>query len=252
MPFAGLGLHILLALFCAYHVVKTKQQLYWLFVLFAFPLLGSVVYGLAVYLPNSRLQRQAFKAVGAAARAVDPGKEVRMARAVFEDMPTAHNQMRLAQALLVQGEAQEAASLFEAALQGPFSQDPDLRLGAAQALLESGQAGRGLQHLEALRHSQPELRSETVLLLAARMHGQLGDTAQARQDFEQALQRFGSFEAHAEYLIWALAQGDEATVARLQPLIEKITGRWNSANRELNATMMRRLNQAMATYQQRG
>lgn len=251
MPFAGLGLHILLALFCAYHVVKTKQQLYWLFILFAFPLLGSAVYFLAVYLPNSRLQRSAVKVVGAAARAVDPGKEVRLARAAFEDMPTAHNQMRLAQALLAQGEAKEAASLYERALQGPFSQDPDLRLGAAQALLESGQAAKGLSHLQALQHSRPEFRHETVQLLQARMFGQLGQAAQARQGFEQALQQFGSFDAHAEYLIWALEQGDAATVERLKPLIEKITGRWNGANRDLNATMMHRLNTAMAAQAQR-
>lgn len=65
MPFAGLGLHVVFALLCAVHVVRTRQNTYWLFVLFAFPLLGSLVYFFAVYLPNSRLQRGAMKAVSA-------------------------------------------------------------------------------------------------------------------------------------------------------------------------------------------
>ncbi len=59
MPFAGIGLHMVLALFCAVHVLRTRQQLYWLFILFAFPLLGSAVYFFGVYLPNSRLERSA-------------------------------------------------------------------------------------------------------------------------------------------------------------------------------------------------
>src|SRR5688572_18784931 len=107
MPFAGLGLHILLALLCAVHVVRAGQQLYWLFILFAFPLLGSLVYFFMVYMPNSRLERGAMKAVAAAAKAIDPSKEVRAARADYEETPTAQNQMRLAAALLEVGEAEE-------------------------------------------------------------------------------------------------------------------------------------------------
>ncbi len=76
MPIAGLGLHVLLAIICAIHVVRTRQQLYWLFILFAFPLLGSIVYFFAIYLPNSRLEHQAMKAVSAAAKALYPTREV--------------------------------------------------------------------------------------------------------------------------------------------------------------------------------
>lgn len=43
MPFAGLGLHVILALICAVHAIRTRQNMYWLFILFGFPLLGSLV-----------------------------------------------------------------------------------------------------------------------------------------------------------------------------------------------------------------
>jgi hypothetical protein len=59
MPFIGLGLHVLVALFFAVHVVRTHQNIYWLFILFAFPMLGSIVYFLTIYLPSSKLERQA-------------------------------------------------------------------------------------------------------------------------------------------------------------------------------------------------
>ena len=79
MPVA-LGLHVLVALFFAVHAIRNGQQIYWLLILFSFPLLGSVVYFFAIYLPNSRLQSGARKVVATAARAIDPSKELREAR----------------------------------------------------------------------------------------------------------------------------------------------------------------------------
>ena len=95
MPCIGLGLHVLLALFFAVHAVRTGQQLFWLFILFSFPLLGSLAYLVTIYLPNSRLERGAYKAVIAAARAIDPGKDIRTARADFEATPSAQRQLRV-------------------------------------------------------------------------------------------------------------------------------------------------------------
>jgi hypothetical protein len=241
MPFAGLGLHILLALFCAVHVVRTGQQLYWLFILFAFPLLGSLVYFFAIYLPNSRLQRGALQAVSAAAKALDPTRDVRSARAEFEHTPTAQNQMRLAAALLEAGQAEEAARLYEGCLKGPFAADPDLRFGAARAFVECQRWADALVHAEALRRERPEFRPDAVALLLARAYAGLSRPADAREEFERTIQRFGTFEAHAEYAIWALATNDAATAARLQTEIDKITSRWNAMNRSLNEPVMRRL-----------
>lgn len=244
MPFAGLGLHILLAVFCAMHAVRTGQQMYWLFILFAFPLLGSVVYVLMVYLPNSRLERGAMKAVSKAARAMDPGREVRMARADYEDAPTAQNQMRLAAALLDAGSADEAAQLFEGALKGPFASDPDLCFGAARAFVECQRHAEALRHLDELKKARPEYRPDSVSLLIARSYAGTGRHVDARAAFEQCIERFGTFEAYAEYTIWAMATGDAALTGGLQSQIDKITARWNAVTRELNEPIMRRLRAA--------
>jgi hypothetical protein len=82
MPVLGLGLHILVALFFAVHAVRSGQQMYWLMILFSFPLFGSIVYFLVIYLPNSRLEYGARKAVAAAARSLDPTRELREARSL--------------------------------------------------------------------------------------------------------------------------------------------------------------------------
>ena len=197
MPLIG-GLHILIALFCAVHVVRSGQQLYWLFILFAFPLLGSLVYFFAVYLPNSRLERGAFKAVSAAARAMDPGRDVREARAALDVSPSAQNQMRLAEALLNAGEPAEAAQLYEGALKGPFANDPDLRFGAVRAYVECQRFAAALPHLQALKAERPEFRPDQVLLLLARSYAGTSRGAEARECFEEAVRRYGSFEAHGD------------------------------------------------------
>ena len=180
MPIAGLGLHVVLALFCAVHAIRTRQQMYWLFIPFAFPLLGSLVYFFGVYLPNSRLERGAMKAVSAAVKAIDPMREVRDARTAFEDAATAQNQMRLAAALLEAGEAPEAARQYEGCLHGPFASDPDIRLGAARAFVECQRYADALRYLEPLRAERPEFRQEAGSLLIARSYAGTSKRAEAR------------------------------------------------------------------------
>ncbi|ALV08190.1 tetratricopeptide repeat protein [Roseateles depolymerans] len=244
MPFVGIGFHILLALFCAVHVVRNGQQLYWLIILFSFPLLGSLVYLFVIVLPHSRLERSARRVVRSAARAMDPGRELREAHAAFEETPTAQNQMRLAAALLDAGEATQAAERYQACLQGPFAKDLDIRLGAARAFLEAGNPGKAWEHVQSMRAEQPTFRAEAVALLAARSLAALGQDSAARAEFESASERFGSVEVWAEYAIWALKTGDQATADPLLARIDKVSAKWNQLTRQLNEPVMRRLRAA--------
>lgn len=131
MEIFGIGIHILMAIFFAVHAVRNGQPIYWLLILFMFPLIGSVVYFIAIYLPSSRINQGARKVASVAVKTLDPGRELREAREAYEYTPTAQNQMRLASALLEGGNAAEAATTYEACLQGPFSGDLEIRFGAA-------------------------------------------------------------------------------------------------------------------------
>jgi hypothetical protein len=246
MPFVGLGLHFLVAIFFAIHAVRSGQQTYWLFILFSFPLLGSIVYFLAIYLPDSRLERGARKVVARAAKALDPTRELREARAAFEYTPTAQNQMRLALALLEAGNADEAATNYEACLKGPFAKDLDIRWGAARAWLASGRAAQAVAQLQAIRAQDDGFRTEEVALALGRALAENGRAAEARHEFESALARFGSFEARAEYAIWATLNGERELAARLHAEIQQAMARWNRHTRELNRATLQRLQAATA------
>jgi hypothetical protein len=244
MPFIGLGLHVLIALFFAVHALRSGQQMYWLIILFSFPLLGSITYFFAVYLPNSRLEHGARKIVAVAAKSLDPTRELREARAAFDYTPTAQNQMRLALAQLEGGFADEAAINYEACLKGPFASDPEIKLCAARAFVDSGRYSQAVLHLEEIRVANTNFRAEQLSLLMARALAGAGRDEEAKSEFELAVSRFDNFEVKAEYAIWANASGDSATAARLQSEIEQTMKHWSKHTRDFNMPLIRRLNAA--------
>jgi hypothetical protein len=246
MQIMGIGVHILIALFFAVHVVRNKREMYWLFILFAFPLLGSIVYFFAVYLPDSRLHHGVRRATSAAAKALDPGKELREAERAFDLTPTAQNQMRLANALLEAGDSDRAAEHFEACLKGPFANDLEIRLGAARARVQSNHGAAALGLLEDIRSQNPDFRPEQVTLLLARAHAMEGNHQAARNEFISAATRFGSVETRAEYAIWALAVGDRAVADEQYREIERAMKYWNDYSRAQYKPLMKRLDAAFA------
>jgi hypothetical protein len=239
--------HILIAIFFAVHAIRSGQQLYWVVILFMFPALGSLVYFFAIFLPNSKLDHGARKVVKAAAKSLDPGRELREARQAYEFTPTAQNQMRLASALLATGNAEEAATTYEACLQGPFSGDLEIRFGAAQATLASGRAAAAVAHLQTIRSRDVNFRSEQVLLLLAQALAAAGRQDEARSAFEDVLSRHNSFTVQAEFAIWAAGAGEADRANQLYAELQRTMDRWASHTRDLNQQLVRRLNAAMAS-----
>ncbi|CAN5250354.1 tetratricopeptide repeat protein [soil metagenome] len=247
MPIAGLGLHFLVALFFAIHAARTGQQMYWLFVLFSFPLLGSIVYFFAIYMPGSSLQWHGRKALSAAGKVLDPQRELREARHAFDLTPTAQHQMRLAAALLDAGEPRESAALYEACLKGPFASDLEIRLGAAQALVACDRPADALEHLAFVRRSDPHYKAEAVGIATARALGGAGRTVDAVQAFESTVERFGSFAAKAQYVLWAVSAGQVARARQLYAEIEQTRMHWPRHAQQLNRAMLNQLRSSMST-----
>ncbi len=244
MPILGLGLHLIVAIFFAVHAVRTGRQLYWLLILFAFPLLGSFVYFAAVFLPHSRLERQARMAGHALQKKLDPGRAVREARQAFDLTPTAHNQMRLASALLEAGQATEAVAQFDACLQGPFAHDAEVILGAARAKAAHGQPDAAIGLLASLQAKQPGFRPEETGLALGRAYAASGRQMEAGAQFSALAERFGSIEARVELALWALANHDEAVAQRELKEIEHARRHMNRYTLDLHRELFRRLDAA--------
>lgn len=244
MPFIGLGLHFLIAIFFAIHAVRNRRQMYWLLILFAFPLLGSLVYFVTEYLPASRLARRGRMAGRAIQQSLDPGRDVREARRLFDLTPTAHNRMRLAAALLEAGESEEAVRHYEACLNGPFAGDAEVILGAARANAAHGQPAAAIALLAPLQSKRPDFRADEVALELGRAYAAAGRQDEAGAEFEFVVERFGSVEARVELALWALANGKGAVAQRELKEIGHARTHMAKHTRELHRDLFRRLDAA--------
>jgi hypothetical protein len=249
MPVVGIGLHIIIALFFAVHAVRSNQNNYWLFILFAFPALGSAAYFFAIYLPQMRHSRHGRAASRAVNRLIDPHRAVREARHALDGAPTVQNRLRLGEALLGAGEAQQAREHFEQAATGPFASDPALLMNLARARLATGDAAQARAALETLFAARGDARRQpTPTLLYARVLSALG-APDARAAFEQALACADDAAARCLYGEWLLAQHDAADRQRARALFDDILSdarHWPRHARDHNREWLQRAQAATA------
>ncbi len=216
MPFL-FGGHFILAVLCAVHVIRTRQEMYWLFLLFMFPLLGSIVYFLAVMAPDVFGAR----GVQAASRALDPGRELREARKELAMRRTAGVLKRVAEAHMALGQYREALELYEEASQSAFSDDAGLLQGRAVAEFECGSYDAALKSLEALQQAQPGGRLPNAHLVYARTLFALGRRQEAYAEFEAVSAYFPGAEAKARWAEALEADGrDEDAKAIWREIVE--------------------------------
>jgi hypothetical protein len=237
MPFIGLGLHFLIAIFFAVHALRTGRNMYWLLILFSFPLLGSIVYFLVEYLPQSRLDRGINRAAGAAMKLLDPEREYRDAVAAYELTPTAQNKIRLARASLERGRAEEAVGHYRDALRGPFASDPELLFGYTRALLAEGSAAsvrEAIGSASRLRQAHADYRKDEVALLVARSYAAAGQDDEAAKAFDHALTTYNDVETRARYIAWLASRGNAAQAHRHLEDLLKAARHWNSHARSIN------------------
>lgn len=195
----GIGLHVLAAIFFAVHAIRTNQPMYWLFLLFLFPGLGSIVYAIAVWLPEMRSHRGVRRAGNKVKQLLDPGRELREATEANQLSPSVGNQLRLAEALLEAGRAGEAVTHYQLALQGLYAGDPDIQSRLAKALLESGRPQDARELLERVIAEKPDYRSPPAHLTYARAVAATGDRDKAHEEFGVLVGYYPGLEARARY-----------------------------------------------------
>lgn len=244
MPILAIGLQLLIAIFLAIHAIRSGRELYWLVVLFMLPLLGSIVYCAAVFLPHSRLRHGARKAGAAIQMSLDPGRELRDAQNAFDRTPTANNQVRLAAALLDAGKIAPAVEQYAALLSGPLAADAEIGVGAARAKLANGEPQAAIGLLVTLRARQPSFRPEQVGMLLASAYQAAGRQDEAGAEYEAMTQHFGSIEARAGLALWAIAQGQRALAARELTQLDHARKHLSKDARSLHQDLFRRLDAA--------
>ena len=246
MPILGLGLHVIVAILFAVHVLRTDQERYWLFVLFLFPLFGSIVYALAVWLPGMSRSRGGRRVVRGLRDTLDPGRELREALADLEHSATIANRIRVADALHGSGRFADAIAAYREALRGVHSDDADIQVKLARALLDSGDAPAARELLESLIAQRPDFRSPEGHLVYARAVAASGDRVKAREEFETLIGYFAGIEPRARYVEILRGWGETEAAARLVEESLRHIKHMPTGSRKLNEAWIRQIKQVSA------
>jgi hypothetical protein len=192
------------------HVVRTHQQLYWIWIILAFPGLGALVYFFLIMLPEWTGGTTARRMGKAAQETLDPGRNYRFAKAAYDDTPTVQNAMKLAEAAVEMGRWAEAEKLYGGAAQGLYADDPALLLGRARSLVELGRPAEALEQVDHLAKLGP-LAPQADLARARALHA-LGRLGEAERSYKSAFERLPGLEAMARYAAFLAETGhkDEA------------------------------------------
>jgi hypothetical protein len=213
--FPALGLSLIFSIALCVHVVRTHQQMYWLWIILAFQPIGGLVYLLAVVAPEFFGGSKARQVSKAARDILDPQREYRVAIQAVDDAPTVANRARLAAAASSLGKHDEAERLYAEALQGMYADDPQLLLGRANALIELNRSAEALPLLEALSAQSTAARTPNVALAMGRAYHALGRYAEADTALRWAAANLPGFEGMARYAVFLADTGrkDEAREA---------------------------------------
>jgi hypothetical protein len=212
LPLPLLGLSFLISVALCVHVVRTGQQMYWLWILLAFPGIGATVYVVAIIAPAWFGGRTAQKMGQAARKAIDPQREYREAARAVEDAPTVTNRVRLAVAATELGKHAEAEILYADSLTGMYADDAQLLLGRANALIELDRPAEALPLLEKLGEQPTAGRTPHTMLALGRVYHALGREEQADTALAWAADHYPGFEGIARYTVFLARMGrkDEA------------------------------------------
>jgi hypothetical protein len=227
------GIHLAIALFFAVHAVRTGRDKYWIFVLFAFPALGSLLYFFTEYLGELRHSRSGRRAIRALQGVVNPQRELREAQQEFDRTPTAFNEARLARAWLAQGDAVRAVEIYRRVVSGPYASDASFLKGLAIAQMEAGRGADAVATLETLFAAHPEQRAGDLALMYAEALAAAG-RPQATQAFESVIASDSSLEARCKYAQFLLKRGQADAARRAFEQVVADARRGNKHSRELN------------------
>jgi hypothetical protein len=242
MPILAL-LHFAVAIFFAIHAVRTGQGLYWVFILLMFPLLGSLVYCFAIWMPEMSQSRGALKAFRTVKQTLQPTRALQDAKLALEQSDTVRNRLALGDALMQQKQWTAALEQFDAAL----VRDPDaadVQARTANAALWAGQPQRALSLTEALLARKPPHRADDVPLSHARALAALDRREETRAAFMALLDDTESLEVAAHYAEWLKVWGDFAAVRELRDEALRRFDRLPKHSRELHREAIARIKAA--------
>ena len=233
-----IGLSILVQIACAVHCVRNNRNSMWLMVIIFLSLPGCLAYCIFEVLPAYAGRREVRALKSAAARKLDPDRDIRLAREAVELADTAANHSALGDALAAGGDWKEAARHYREALdRAPGGGDRAGKVRLARAELEAGEDEAARALLEALPPSGSDSENDRTALLLARALEGCGETARALALYEELGRRMAGCEAQCRQAALLIASGRRAEAIEPLAEVEKRVRRLDKYERSKDAAM---------------
>jgi hypothetical protein len=208
MPY--LFLSILIQIACAVHCVRNNRNPLWLMVIIFLSLPGCLAYSIFEIFPAFAGRREVRVLKSAAARRLDPDRDLRRARDRLEIADTAANRSALGDALAAAGSWKETIVHYRAALAKAPAGDRAGRLLLARAELEGGDDERARELLESLPASASATENDRAFLLLARALEGCGEADRALALYRDLGERMAGCEPQCRQAALLLAQSRRA------------------------------------------
>lgn len=190
---------VICQLLCGFHVVKTGQDRYWLFLIIIAPFIGCAIYALAVMLPSTLGTRSGKNAIKKLHNTVNPTRNLKALRSELTLRDTAQSRTNLADELLELGQYEEAVVHYEKALTGTNASNPETLLKLAQAQFMLKNYAQCLESLKNLLANNPGYVSQEGHLLQARALQEQGDLQAAQDSYKQLVEYYSGPAARYHY-----------------------------------------------------
>jgi hypothetical protein len=185
--------------FFLFHVFRTRRPHWWLLLILFAPVVGCVIYYLVELFPGSREHRNARLVANQLAQAFLPNSELQRRLTEVARCPSVNNKIAAAEGLMRCGMYYRAVGMYQGALQGIYSFDPQLMLGLARAHVSNDTFEQAREVLDRLHRIDPRFRPDDARLLNARALEGLGRHHDALREYKELTHVFVGLEAKCRY-----------------------------------------------------
>jgi hypothetical protein len=247
-----IALSILIQIACAVHCVRGGRNQMWLMVIIFLSIPGCLAYAIFEIFPDWAGRREVRAVKQAAAKVIDPERELRAARDALDIADTAANQGALADALAALGRWAEAIPHYEQAEAKAPGVDRVAQLKLAVACFEAGRAERARALLEKLPPSGSQSENDRAALLLARLLEDGGEAERALAIYADVGERLPGAEAQCRRAALLIARGRRREALPLLEEAETRARRMDRYERAKNADMYEWAADQLAELRQSG
>ncbi len=207
-------LNYLVAITFAVHAVRNRQQMYWVFILLMFPVLGSLVYFFYAIFPTLGVERHAVSMGRSLLKAVDPDRDMRVRIDEVALCGSMENKIALAEECMNRAFYHDAAKLYHDAMSGMYANDPLLGHGLGTALFALENYTEAKDAFTHVLEKSPNFKAGETRLYLARALEQLNEQEAALTHYEQ-LRNYAGEEARCREALLLQKLGRHAEAQRL-------------------------------------